>query len=144
MEGDIPSTPCDDIVQSRDVTPDVDNRPLEDAKSRERRFHKHLDAMFVDITFRKVLKVIKKSLNKRFKRVHGSVVVSGDFLPADLEGSSLNIEHARMTEMAEFELPCNRRIIVRHMIGLSAPGVRKLLKLMFRIIQPLPCVAHGS
>ena len=130
MEGDIPSTPSDDIVQARDVTPDVDDRPLEDAKSRECRFHKHLDTMFGDITFRKVLKVIKKSLNNRFKRVDDSVVVREAFLPSDLDGTSLNIEHARMTEMAEFELRCNRRIIVRH--GLI------LLKLIFRIIRPLP------
>ena len=126
MEGDIPSTPpstpSDDIVQARDVTPDVDDRPLEDAKSRECRFHKHLDTMFGDITFREVLKVIKKALKKRFKRVHDSVVVGGDFVPADLEGSSLNIEYARLTEMAEFEICCNRRIIVRHTIGISAPG----------------------
>ena len=107
MEGEIPSTPSDDWHKSRDITRDDEGRPLEDAESREDRFHKLMNDMYGQITFRKVMNVIKKSVKRRLRRVHHSVVVSGALHSSDLEESSLNIEHANIKEMAEFELPCN-------------------------------------
>ena len=110
------------MVETESVTPDDASRPLEDGKSRKRRLDKHLDAIYADITFRNVVEVIRKSLKRRRDQVNQSVIVSGGLLASELQQSSLNIENARITEMAEFKLRCNRRIIVRHMIGLSAPG----------------------
>ena len=121
MEGDIPSTPCNGMVQTGSVTPDDASRPLEDGESRKSQLDKHLNAIYADITFRKVVRVIRKSLKKRRDQVNHSVIVSGGILPSELEQASLNIENATITEMAEFRVPGNRRIIVRHTIGLSAP-----------------------
>ena len=65
-----------------------------------------------DITFAGVVEAIRKSLKRRRDQVRYSTIVSGGILPSELEQGSSNIGNATVTEMAEFKVPCNRRIIV--------------------------------
>ena len=110
------------MIEKGSVTPDYASRPLEDGKSRRSRLDEHLNAIYADITFSEVVEKIRKSLKRRRDQVSYSTIVSGGVLPSELEQASLNIETAVITEMAEFRVPGNRRIIVRHTIGLSAPN----------------------
>ena len=82
-----------------------------------------------NITFAGVVKAIRKSLKRHCDEVRYNTIVSGGILPSELEEGSLEIENARVTEMAVFKVPCNRKIIVRHTIGTASPGGAPIVKI---------------
>ena len=75
-----------------------------------------------EITFAGVVEAIRKSLKRRRDEVRYNTIVRGGIRPSELEEGWLEIGTAtRLTEVAVFKVPCNRKIIVRHTIGESSP-----------------------
>ena len=83
-----------------------------------------------EITFAGVVEVIRKSLKRRRNEVRYNTIVRGAIRPSELEEGWLEIGNAtRLTEVAVFKVPCNRKIIVRHTIGETGPGGADIVKI---------------
>ena len=82
------------------------------------------------ITFAGVVEAIRKSLKRRRDEVRYNTIVRGGIRPSELEEGWLEIGTAtRLTEVAVFKVPCNRKIIVRHTIGETGPGGADIVKI---------------
>ena len=74
------------------------------------------------ITFAGVVEAIRKALKRRRDEVRYNTIVRGLIRPSELEEGWVEIGNSsRLTEVAVFKVPCNRKIVVRHTIGESSP-----------------------